>query len=236
MPRARKGKDDGVRSSSPKKRPSRHGPIAGRFNGFPREAFDFFAQLTLNNQRDWFHAHKEVYERACREPMEQLVAELGANPATTKISRVNRDVRFSRDKSPYRTYIAAGVGGNYISLSPAGVYVGAGLYKPEPPALERFRSAIDRDASGQLLQKIVTSLLRKGYQVDTHERVLSAPRGYSADHPRIALLRMKGIFAGKTFAPEPWLSTRRALQRVRRVVNDTRPLADWLRVHVGGRA
>lgn len=206
-----------------------HTRIAGRFNGFPQEAFDFFEQLALYNNRDWFHAHQEVYERACREPMKQLVAELGANPASTKLSRINRDLRFSRDTLPYRTYIAAGVSGNYISLSAAGLYVGAGLYKPEPAALERFRGVIDSNVSGRPLQRIVTSLRRKGYHVDTHERLRSAPRGYAADHPRIELLRMKGIFAGKTFAPASWLSTRRALQRIRRAVNDVRPLADWLR-------
>jgi uncharacterized protein (TIGR02453 family) len=209
--------------------------ITWQFNGFPQEAFEFFKQLALHNNRDWFHAHQEVYERACREPMKQLVAELGAKPGSSKISRINRDLRFSRDTLPYRTYIAAGVSGNYVSLSPAGLYVGAGIYKPEPTALERFRNAIDSDGSGRPLQRIVTSLRRKRYQVDTHERLMSAPRGYAADHHRIELLRMKGIFAGKTFAPASWLSTRKALQRIRQAVNDVSPLADWLRVHVGAR-
>ena len=212
-----------------------HTRIAGRFYGFPQEAFEFFEQLAVHNSRDWFHAHQGVYERACRDPMKQLVAELSANPASTKISRINRDLRFSRDTLPYRTYIAAGVSGNYISLSPTGLYVGAGIYKPEPAALERFRSAIDNSESGRALQKIVTLLRRKHYQVDTHEKLMSAPRGYAADHPRIEFLRMKGIFAGKTFAPASWLSTRKALQRIRQVVKDVSPLADWLRVHVGAR-
>lgn len=210
--------------------------IAGGFNGFPHEAFEFFERLARHNNRDWFHAHQDVYERACREPMKLLVAELGANPASTKLSRINRDMRFSRDKLPYRTYIAAGVRGNYISLSAAGLYVGTGLYKPEPAALERFRNAIDSHVSGRPLQKIVTSLRRQRYQVDTHERLSSAPRGYPAEHPRIELLRMKDIFAGKAFAPEAWLSTRRAVQRIRRVMDDVRPLAEWLRVHVGARS
>lgn len=206
------------------------------FNGFPAEAFEFFEQLARHNDRDWFQAHKDVYERACREPMKGLVAELGANPATTKLSRINRDMRFSRDKGPYRTYIAAGVRGNYLSLSAAGLYVGTGLYKPEPAVLERLRNAIDSNESGRTLQGIVTSLRRKRYHVDTHERLMSAPRGYSADHPRIELLRMKDIFAGKTLAPEAGLSTRRAVQRIRRVMDDVRPLAEWLRVHVGARS
>jgi uncharacterized protein (TIGR02453 family) len=210
--------------------------IAGGFNGFPPEAFEFFEALARHNNRDWFHARQDVYERACREPMKQLVAELGANPLSTKLSRINRDMRFSRDKGPYRTYIAAGVRGNYLSLSAAGLYVGTGLYKPEPVVLERLRNAIASSVSGRALQRIVTSLRRKRYHVDTHERLSSAPRGYPADHPRIELLRMKDIFAGKTFAPEAWLSTRRAVQRIKRVMDDVKPLAEWLRVHVGARS
>jgi len=85
------------------------------------------------------------------------------------------------------------------------------------------------------LQKIVTSLRRQHYQVDTHERLMSTPRGFAADHPRIELLRMKGLFAGKTFPPAAWLSTRKTLERVRQVVKDVSPLTDWLRVHVGAR-
>jgi uncharacterized protein (TIGR02453 family) len=207
--------------------------IARGFNGFPHEAFDFFEQLARSNKREWFQAHKEVYERACREPMEQLVAELGAGSASARISRINRDIRFSPDKSPYRTNISAGFDGNYISLSTAGLYVGAGVYKLEPAALGRFRSAIDSDVSGPPLDRVVRALRRKHYQVDTHERLASVPRGYTADHPRIDLLRMKDIFAGKAFAREAWLSTPSALDRIARVLSDVKPLADWLQVHVG---
>ena len=107
------------------------------------------------------------------------------------------------------------------------------MYKPEPATLQRLRAAIDGDASGRALHKIVTSLRRKGYTVDTHDSVTSAPRGYSADHPRIDLLRMKDIFAGKTFAPQPWLSTPQAIDRIRRVMTEIKPLGDWLRQHVG---
>jgi uncharacterized protein (TIGR02453 family) len=206
-----------------------------RFNGFPRDAFAFFKQLARHNNRDWFLAHQEVYERACREPMKQLVAELGEDPAKARITRIYRDVRFSRDKSPYRAYIAAGVRGNYVSLSATGLYVGTGIYKPEPAALGRLRAAIDADASGRALQKIVTSLRRKGYAVETHESLATAPRGYSAEHPRIELLRMKDIVAGKAFVAEAWLSTRGVVKRVQRVMNDVKPLADWVRAHVGER-
>jgi uncharacterized protein (TIGR02453 family) len=209
--------------------------MSGRFGGFPPEAITFFKELSRHNNRDWFQARKEIYERNCRTPMGDLLEDLGPRYGAGKISRINRDIRFSADKSPYRTNISAGIGGSYISLSAEGLYVGAGIYKPEPAALQRLRAAIDSGASGRKLQQIVTSLRGKGYRVDTHETLTGAPRGYSADHPRIDLLRMKDIFAGKMFGPARWLATENALGRITRVMSDLEPLRDWLRRHVGAR-
>ena len=205
--------------------------MADEFNGFSPEAFKFFRQLARNNNRDWFQAHRETYALACREPMKRLIAALGADPARTKITRINRDMRFARGRDPYRTHIAAGVGDRYLSLSADGLYIGAGLYRPEGPTLERLRNAIDADASGRALRKIVTSLRRKGYRVDTHERLATPARGYRADHPRDDLLRMKDIHAGKTLTPNV-LGNAAAVGRVRRAMADAKPLVDWLRAHV----
>jgi uncharacterized protein (TIGR02453 family) len=208
--------------------------MAGPFKGFPRESVQFFKQLAANNNRDWFLAHKDTYEQTCRAPMEALVAELEPRFGSARISRIYRDVRFSRDRAPYKTYIAAGVGGHYISLSAEGLYVGAGLYRPDPAVLQRFRAAIDDDTTGRELQAIVSSLRRKRYEVASHERLSSAPRGYALGHPRIELLKMKDIFAGRLFAPAAWLSTRKARERVDRVMADTGPLVRWLRQHITG--
>lgn len=204
------------------------------FRGFPRESIEFFRQLATHNDRDWFHAHKDAYERTCRGPMEALVAELEPRFGKAKISRINRDVRFSRNRAPYKTYIAAGVGGNYISLSANGLYVGAGLNRPDPGVLQRFRAAVDDDRTGRRLQAIVASLRRKGYEVATHETLSSAPRGYPPDHPRIQLLQMKDLFAGRRFAPAGWLSTAKARPRIARVMTDTKGLITWLQEHVTG--
>jgi uncharacterized protein (TIGR02453 family) len=206
--------------------------MAEQFTGFSREAMDFFKKLEKNNNRDWFLAHKEVYERECREPMKTLADALAFQYGPSKISRINRDMRFARDR-PYKTYIAAGVGGNYISLFKEGLYVGTGMYKPEPAALARFRAAIADDKAGPALVKLVTSLRRQGYKVDTHERLTSAPKGYSPDHPRIDLLRMKDIHAGKLFPPAAWLATEKALDRITKVIEDIQPLREWLRRYVG---
>jgi len=213
-----------------------------QFTGFPPEAIDFWKNLEKNNNREWFQAHKDTYEQACRQPMQALMSEFkprygpsGPSRATCKISRINRDMRFARDRSPYKTYIAGGIGGSYVSLSKQGLYVGAGMYKPDSAALARFRAAIDDDDSGSALAKLVTSLRRKGYKVDTHEALMSAPKGFALDHPRIDLLRMKDIFAGKLFPPARWLSTPKALDRITAVIDDMEPLTQWLRRHVGSR-
>jgi uncharacterized protein (TIGR02453 family) len=201
--------------------------MAHGFTGFPREATEFFRDLARHNNRDWFQAHKHVYEGACREPLKALVAEIDPLGAT-HLSRINRDMRFSRDGAPYKTHLAAGVRGTYINLSAEGLYVGTGMYRPEPGVLQKFRSAIDTDKSGRELAKIVSTIRNKGYSVGTHEEVNSAPRGFSPDHPRIDLLRMKDIFAGRMIGPGPVLSTRKAITAVKKVMLDVEPLREWL--------
>jgi uncharacterized protein (TIGR02453 family) len=202
------------------------------FTGFPRAATEFFRDLARNNNRDWFQAHKDVYEQACREPLKALITELDP-VGTVHISRINRDMRFSRDGVPYKTHIAGGVGRNYINLSSAGLWTGTGMYRPEPAALQKLRSAIAADKSGRELAKIVGTLRRKGYQVDTHESLNSAPRGFDADHPRIDLLRMKDIFSGRLIAPGPVLASRKSVAAVKKVIADVAPLAAWLSQYVG---
>jgi uncharacterized protein (TIGR02453 family) len=197
------------------------------FTGFPREATEFFGDLARNNNREWFQAHKDVYERSCRDALKALVAELDP-VGTPHLSRINRDMRFSRDGAPYKDHIAAGVLGTYINLSAAGLYVGTGMYRPEPAVLQKFRAAIDDDKSGRELVRIVSTIRRKGYAVGTHETVNSAPRGFVADHPRIDLLRMKDIHAGKMIEPGPVLASRKAVAAVKKVMADVRPLADWI--------
>jgi uncharacterized protein (TIGR02453 family) len=206
--------------------------FAGRFAGFPREAFTFFEGLASHNNREWFQANKEVYERACRAPMQSLLAELAPTYGSGKLTRINRDMRFARGQSPYKNFIASGVGSRYwVSLSKDGLYVGTGIYMPDSATLRRLREAIDEDASGRKIASIVGSLRRKRYSVSTHESTANAPRGYTDAHPRIELLRMKDLHAGKQL-PRSVLSTRKALDRVVAVMNDIKPLSDWLVRHV----
>ena len=207
--------------------------MSGGFTGFPPEAFRFFASLAKNNDREWFQAHKDVYERACREPMKALMAAIDPPFGAGWMSRINNDMRFNRDRAPYKTRLDAGIKGHYVSIGAHGMYVGAGLYKPEPAALRKLREAIAADATGRRLQGIVTTLRRKGYTVATHESSAAPPRGYTADHPRIELLKMKDIHAGRTLEPAA-LATPRALGLVKKVMKDLEPFSAWLKTHGGG--
>ena len=201
------------------------------FNGFPPEAFTFFAQLAKHNNRDWFQSHKDVYERACRAPMKALMAAIDPPLGAGWMSRINNDMRFNRDRDPYKTRVEASVKGFYLSVGAQGMYVGTGIYKPEPPVLRQLREAIAADASGRKLQAIVTGLRRKGYTVATHEASSTPPRGYTADHPRIELLKMKDIHAGRMFEPSV-LSTPKTLALVNKTMADLRPFSDWLTTYV----
>jgi uncharacterized protein (TIGR02453 family) len=206
--------------------------VADGFAGFPPEAFTFLADLAKHNNRDWFQAHKRVYEETCREPMKALMAAIDPPFGAGWISRINNDMRFNRDRAPYKTRIEAGVKGHYVSVGAQGMYVGTGIYKPEPAVLRRLREAIAADLSGRKLETIVAVLRRKGYVVSTHESSAGAPRGYDADHPRIELLKMKDIHAGRTFEPD-LLSTAKVLDRVKKAMADLKPFRDWLKTYVG---
>jgi uncharacterized protein (TIGR02453 family) len=215
--------------------PARRGRAADGaepFNGFPSTGVEFFQQLAAHNTREWFHGHKDVYEAAARAPMQALAAALEPRWGRAWISRINNDLRFARGRPPYKTHIAAAIGGRYISLSPDGLWVGAGLYRPEPARLKKLRAAIDDARTGRQLETILATLRKKGYGIGTHDRVASAPRGYRPDHPRLELLQMKDIYAGREFAPAPWLSTPGARERIERVMTETGPLVAWLRKNV----
>lgn len=204
-----------------------------RFAGFSKDAFAFFKSLGANNNREWFHAHKDAYERSCRDPLKALTTILDPPLGASRLTRINRDMRFSKDKTPYRTHISTGVHGNYLSLSSEGLYVGTGLYMPDPPMLRRLREAVDQDTSGRKLVEIVKALRRKGYTVGSHDTLAKTPRGFRVDHPRSDLLRMKDIHAGKIIMPSALSSPAKAVERVRRVCADVAPLKGWLQRHVG---
>jgi uncharacterized protein (TIGR02453 family) len=203
------------------------------FQGWPEEALDFFDGLEADNSKTYWQAHKHVYEDSVLRPMTELLEELAAEHGDFKIFRPYRDVRFSKDKSPYKTEIAAVLGDGYIRLSADGLGAGSGMYMMDSEQLDRYRKAVDADPSGSRLEKLVASIRSRGIEVHGHDVLKSAPRGFQPDHPRIELLRCKGLVAWRDWPVEPWLATAEASRHVAGFLTDARPLRDWLTEHVG---
>lgn len=203
------------------------------FAGWPIEAVEFYEGLEADNSKVYWTEHKAVYDHHVKAPMDQLLAELADEFGAGKIFRPYRDVRFSADKTPYKTNCAATIGSGYVSFSAEGLSVGGGLYMPDPAALARYREAVDREKSGAELAGIVAALHEAGYDTMAHEVLKTAPRGYPKDHPRIDLLRHKGIAMMKTWPVGAWLGTRKAKDRVVTTLRAGGPLNDWLARHVG---
>ena len=204
------------------------------FSGWSMAAIDFFDGLEEDNSREYWMANKAVYDEQVKAPMEELLAELAGEFGGSKIFRPNRDVRFSNDKSPYKTNIAATLAeGGYVSLSGAGLGVGTGMYWMAPDQLERFRTAIDTDRTGRELEALVAERRKAGVEVTAHESLKTAPRGYPKDHPRIELLRLKGLITWREWPVGAWLSTKRSKTRVLDVLRGARPLLEWLDTNVG---
>lgn len=207
------------------------------FTGWPVEAIEFYEGLQADNSKVYWQRHREVYESRVRLPMERLLAELADEFGPGKIFRPYRDVRFSADKAPYKTTCAATVGRGgavgYISLSADGLSVGGGLYMPDPPALARYRAAVDAATSGEQLAAIVEELHRGGYRTMAHDVLKTAPRGFPKDHPRIDLLRHKGIAMMKDWPVGAWLGTAKAKDRVVATLRAGIPLNAWLTRYVG---
>ena len=204
------------------------------FRGWPSEAIEFFEGLEADNTKAYWQDNKSVYESQVRAPMDELLAELGPEFGDGKIFRPYRDVRFSKDKAPYKTNIAAVLSeGGYISLSADGLAAGSGMYMPAPDQLDRFRAAIANDRTGRKLEGIVDTLRRARIEVTAHDVLKTAPRGYPKDHPRIELLRHKGLIAWRQWPVGAWLGTRKAKDRIVDFLHAAVPLNDWLEKNVG---
>lgn len=199
------------------------------FTGWPVEAVEFYEGLEADNSKTYWQEHRAIYERCVKAPMEELLAELGGG----RVFRPYRDVRFSRDKAPYKTSCDAHVADGYLSLSAERLFVGSGLYMPDAEQLRRFRAAVADERSGRELEEIVAGLRGTGYDVGAHEVLKTAPRGFPKDHPRIELPRHKGLVMSKSWPVGAWLGTKKAKERVVACLEAARPLNAWLERHAG---
>ena len=206
------------------------------FRGWPEEFQPFFIGLELDNSKRYFEINRKVYEEKVKAPMVALVASLSDDYGEGKVFRPNRDIRFSKDKSPYKTNIAgtAGMGGHggYIALDARGLTVAAGRYEMTQPQVVKYRKKVAADATGAPLAAIVAKLEKAGYGIGG-EALKRVPSGLPQDHPRARLLRHKILYIYKNFGLQAWLGSAAARKHVVKVFTDAEPLNDWLRKNVG---
>jgi uncharacterized protein (TIGR02453 family) len=204
------------------------------FSGWSEEALDFYDGLEIDNSKAYWTAHKHVYEDKVLKPMNELTEELAGEFGEPRLFRPYRDVRFSKDKSPYKTAIGVVIGDvGYIQLSAKGLACGAGMWHMEPEQLARYRECVAAP-SGAELAKVVAGIEAAGQAIHGHDALKTVPRGYPADHPRATLLRYKGLTSWQEWAVEPWLETASAKDRIISFLRTSRPLKDWLMTYVSG--
>jgi len=190
------------------------------FRGFPKEALRFLRALKRNNNRDWFLAHKDIYEASVKAPMTELVTAVGGAilnfapemvvDPRRNIYRIHRDIRFSQDKSPYKTHVAAlfwprGLEKNacaalYFHLEPAEVLIAGGIYMPGPAEVRAIRNHIA--ANWEQSKSIISApQFKKLFGGLEGEKLSRPPRGFPVDHPAIELLRYRQFLVSITSPP-----------------------------------
>jgi len=224
------------------------------FQGFPKGALRFFAGLEKNNSKAWFEDHREAYEKSVLAPARAFVYELGerlkrfapgivADPRVNKsLFRINRDTRFARDKSPYKTqlgvyfYNGGGkrmeTGGYYFHLEKDNYAYGVGMHQFSREALQRYREALlDKKKADEFLKAITAVTKVKEVEIGRtgYKRV---PRGIDPDHPMSAYLKFDGIHTWLPFTADEVVHSRKLLEHSTRVFKKMAPLNDWVVKHL----
>jgi uncharacterized protein (TIGR02453 family) len=219
------------------------------FQGFADGDAKFFRTLAKHQNREWFQAHKGEFEEGWTRPMQALLSEVRAaidkafphcDLAEPKIFRIYRDVRFSSDKSPYKTHIGGVLPvqrSGKMTEVPMALYFHVGLpnsfgaaghYMMDPGSLERFRKAVADDKRGKELDRILTALQKKGFSVDSHGTYKRVPKGYDPQHPRAEHLKRKGLTVGFPDIPKGLLAKPKLAAWVATQARTAAPLVEWL--------
>lgn len=204
------------------------------FDGIPLAALDFYEDLGDDNSKSFWLKHKHVYEESVKAPMEALAAELAPEFGPAKLFRPYRDVRFAKDKTPYKTNQGAWFGDSsvYVHIDAAGLMLAAGYWQTDTEQVARLRRAVADDVTGSALDRAITKVTRAGFAIGGHQLV-RLPAGYPADHPRADLLRFKTLTAHREFGSPAWLATKRAKTEVAKALRSVAPLTEWLDANVG---
>ncbi len=208
-----------------------------RFTGIPLAALDFYEDLEADNSKAFWTAHKQLYDTQVRRPIELLTAALAPEFGPAKIFRPYRDVRFAKDKTPYKTAQGAvveapGAGALYLHVEAAGLFVAGGMWQLGSDQVQRFRRAVDDDVPGAALDRVLAALTEAGMTVGG-DQLTRVPSGFAKDHPRAELLRRKALTASRHFGFPDWLATEQTLTEVAQAWRIFGPLNAWLTQHVG---
>jgi uncharacterized protein (TIGR02453 family) len=202
--------------------------MSGGFTGWKGDFKGYFLGLRANNSKTYFDTHRARYAKDIKDPMVALLADLEAEFGPARLSRPNRDIRFSTDKSPYKTNLyAITEGGGYVALDAEGLVAGGGRHMMEPPQLASFREAVDSSASGKKLVAILAALREKKYDLAGQE-LKRVPPPYPQDHPRGDLLRYKRLYYWQAWKAGPWIAAPGARERVAQAWRDGADLNAWL--------
>jgi uncharacterized protein (TIGR02453 family) len=211
-----------------------------RFEGFGPDVQMWFEGLEANNSKDYFAAGRDFYEESIRDQMAALLGELSEKfGGEVKMFRQNRDIRFSPDKSPYKTntygvLYGAGVAahGLYASISACGLVAGSGYHAMARDQLDRYREAVAGDEHGAELSKLTVKAEKAGLEL-WGESLATTPRGYRKDHPRIMLLRRKRLTLGSMVGFGARIGRADGLRFVTKTWRAAAPVTAWLDEYVG---
>ena len=221
-----------------------------RFGGFETKAPGFFHELAAEQSREWFHARKDEYLALWQRPMETLLEQVraglapvykGVTLAPPKVFRIQRDVRFAADKSPYKTHIAGVITlGKGAMTGPAAMYIhlgleeytGAGHYVFEPDQLARWRKLVGADKTGAPLAALIAKLRKQDLTIDAHEVLQRVPKPFDAEHPRAELLRHKGLVVGFPAIPKGMIHEPSFARWLIARAKTAAPLVTWLAKHL----
>jgi uncharacterized protein (TIGR02453 family) len=204
------------------------------FTGIPTAALDFYEDLEIDNTKAFWSAHKHVYDEAVKAPLEALAAALEPEFGPPKFFRPYRDVRFAKDKTPYKTHqgVWFGESSRYLHIGAAGLYIAGGYWDTSSGQVERLRRAVADDVVGAQLERAITTVCNAKLTLGGHQ-LTRVPSGYSKEHPRAELLRYKSLTAHRDFGSPAWLATKRAQTEVTRAWRSMAPLIGWLDTHLG---
>ncbi len=204
------------------------------FTGIPVAALDFYEDLETDNSKLFWAGHKSIYEDSVRAPLQALATELAAEFGSAKLFRPYRDVRFAKDKTPYKTHQGAWFGETslYLQISASGLFVAGGYWEMSGPQVQRLRRAVTDNVAGTALERTLVGVEGSRFEIGG-KQLTRVPSGFDRDHPRADLLKRRALTASRDFGCPRWLATKRARSEIAKAWRSLEPLITWLDTHVG---